>query len=121
MRAIAIFTLFILFQTASAQQEESYSLKNEDYRLVNATSMNFQVCAQQDAQKQLAEQADVRNIAAVAISNCDGELNELRTELGAKMPERSYQGLERSIKNRTIKKLLLQLMYQKSANEEEEP
>ena len=119
MRTITILTLLILSQVVSAQEEEAYQLNNEDHRLVNMTSLNFHVCVQQDAQKQLAEQADVRNIAAQAVSNCDDKLQELRSSLSEKMPARSYAGLERSIKNRAIKKLLMQLMYQKSADAEE--
>ena len=117
MHAITTLVLLILFQTVSA--EEAYQLQGEDHRLVNVTSLNFHVCVQQDAQKQVADQVDVRNIAAAAVSNCDDKLEDLRNQLAAKMPARSYTGLERSIKNRAIKKLLMQLMYQKSANTEE--
>ena len=117
MHTIATIILLILFQAVSA--EEAYQLTNEDHRLVNVTSLNFHVCVQQDAQKQLVDQVDVRNIAASAVTNCDTELEDLRSQLAAKMPARSYTGLERSIKNRAIKKLLMQLMYQKSANTEE--
>ena len=119
MRTITFFILLILAQLTSAQEEEAYTLQNEDHRLVNMTSLNFHVCVQQDAQKHLAEQADVRNIAASAVANCDDKLEGLRKELAVKMPARSYTGLERSIKNRAIKKLLMQLMYQKSASAEE--
>ncbi len=119
MRKLTLFLLLLLSQQISAEEEQAYQLTNEDHRLVNMTSLNFHVCVQQDAQKQLAEQVDVRNIAAAAVSNCDARLEDLRAELAEKMPTRSYTGLERSIKNRAIKKLLMQLMYEKSAIAEE--
>lgn len=115
----SILLVLTLLYLQNLNAEESYQLKNEDHRLINMTSLDFHVCIQQDAQKQLAGQADVRNISATAVLNCDDKLEPMRQQLGSQMNPMAYTGLERSIKNRAIKKLLMQLMYQRSAESDE--
>ena len=100
--------------------QENTPLSNEDHRLINTTSLNFNVCVQQNAAEQLNNFVDVKEIAAHAVNHCDDKLTEIREQLGAKMNPNSYSGLERHIKNRAIKKLLLQLMYHKSAQAADE-
>ncbi|NKB38296.1 MAG: hypothetical protein GKR93_14220 [Gammaproteobacteria bacterium] len=90
-------------------------MSNEDHRLINMTTLNFNVCVQQNAAEQLNNYADVKEIAGHSVSHCDPELKQLRDQLATKMNPVAFSGLERHIKNRAIKKLLLQLMYHKSA------
>ena len=107
--------LYLALIATPAFAQENTSLSNEDHRLINTTTLNFNVCVQQNAAEQLNNFADVKEIAGHAINHCDDKLAEIREQLGSKMNANAYSGLERHIKNRAIKKLLLQLMYHKSA------
>lgn len=116
-KSALLVTLMLFLVQLNA--EEPYVLRDEDHRLINIASLEFHVCLQQDAQQQLGSQEDIRNIAGKAVSNCDEKLAELREQLGAKMAPAAYTGLERHIRNRAIKKLLVQLMYQRSSQSDE--
>ncbi len=111
-----VFFIFSLHTSVSAQ--EPFDLTNEDHRLINTTTLHFNICVQQNAAEQLDNHADVRVIAGHAINHCEPQLNDLREKLGSKMDPDSFTGLERHIKNRAIRKLLPRLMYEKSAREQ---
>lgn len=109
--------LFVCVLNTGAFAQESFELTNEDHRLINMTTLTFNLCVQQNARQQLDNFADVRVIAGHAINYCDEKLDELREKLGGKMNPASFSGLERHLKNRAIRKLLPQLMYHKSVAE----
>ncbi len=109
--------MFVCVLNTGAFAQESFELTTEDHRLINLTTLAFNLCVQQNARQQLDNFADVRVIAGHAINYCDEKLDELREKLGGKMNPASFSGLERHLKNRAIRKLLPQLMYQKSAGE----
>ena len=116
---IKICTALICF-SSSVHADDNGSLNNEDHRLINITTLNFNVCVQQAAAEELNKYTDVKEIAGRAVNHCDSELKQLRDELSVKMNPVAFSGLERHIKNRAIKKLLLQLMYHKSAQQSSE-
>ncbi len=109
--------IVLVLITANVNAEENISLSNEDHRLINMTTLNFNICVQQWAAEQLNNYTDVKEIAGLAVNHCDPELKQIRDELAPKMNQVAFSGLERHIKSRAIKKLLLQLMYHKSAQD----
>jgi hypothetical protein len=96
---------------------ESFELSNEDYQHINKTALDYNLCLQQNAIKQLDDYADIREVTAHAVNLCDQTLKELKNKLGNKANSDQYSGLERHIKNRAIKSLLPLLMFEKSSRQ----
>ena len=118
MNKYASLLLFITtgLNTAVIAQE-STGLTNEDRQQIFETTRNYNICVQQNALKQLDNNTDIREVAAHAVNLCEHQLSEFREKLGSKANSDLYSGLERQIKNRTIKKLLPLLMYEKSSRQ----
>ncbi|MFT5131990.1 MAG: hypothetical protein ACI9SC_000453 [Gammaproteobacteria bacterium] len=113
------FLLIILFLNVELVAEESFQLTSEDYQLINTATHDYDNCVQQNAAQQLDNYADVRQIAAHAVNLCEHHLTELEEKIIARAGSDFLSGMTRHIKNRSIKKLLPILMYEKSARQEE--
>jgi len=108
---------FLMFLNVNVVAQEPGKVTDEDRRLINETTRDYNICVQQNAVQQLDNFADIRKVAALAVNLCEHQLNELKVKLGSKANSDLYSGLGRHIKNRAIKTLLPLLMIAKSSRQ----
>lgn len=117
MKRSSIFLLLLSLPVFTLNANEQEKFSDEEFRLVNQSAMDFNLCVQENAGQYLQSYDDVREAAAQTVSHCENHFEELKTALGSKSESDYYKGVERHIKNRTIKKLLPMMMFQKSAHQ----
>jgi hypothetical protein len=117
-RYLSLLIFIVSINAISAQ--ESTGLSDEDRLLINKTTNDYNICIQQGALRQLDNFADIRQLAAHAVESCEAHFDQFKEKLGDKISTDFYSGLERSIKNRSIRQLLPLLMYEKSLRQDAE-
>jgi hypothetical protein len=117
MTRYIILLIFLAGVNAGINAQESTGISNEDRQLINKTTQDYNICVQQNALQQLDNYTDIREVAAHAVELCEHQLNTFKEYFAAKTNADFYSGLERNIKNRTIRKLLPLLMYEKSSRQ----
>ena len=112
-------TLILLWPlTCLAQQGPGNSLSEDDFRHLNQTTVSFNNCVSENAPIYLEKYDDVREAAGYTIEHCEIHFTKLRAQLGDKSTTPYYNGIERHMKNRAIRKLLPMMMYHKSTMRE---
>ncbi len=120
MNSYTYILFFIITINITAHAQEFTDLTQDELQLISKTSRDYNICVQQNAQSQLDKFADIRKVAAHAVNFCEEQLRELKEKLGSKADSNFYSGFERQLKNRTIKKLLPLLMFEKSSRQNSE-
>lgn len=120
MRAHLTFIFIITTLSSFVSADNDIDFTDDDFKLVNKSAMDFNLCVNENAASILEKYDDVREAAAHTVDHCEKHFEELKSALGDKAESNYYKGIERHMKNRSIKKLLPMMMYQKSRQQNPE-
>jgi hypothetical protein len=114
-KTLILAALILAVAGASAEESESYltpgDMNDEDRTVMVQTTLSYEQCVRNEGMAKLDEVTDVRQAANAAMQSCDEATAPLRDHFS----ERGFHpdfvnSLDRRIKNRTIKRLLPELM-----------
>lgn len=117
MTRFLTFLIFFVGINAGINAQESSGPGIEDRQLIYKTTEDYNICIQQNALQQMDNYDDIREVAAHAVDLCEYQLDKFKANFAGKPNAEFYSGLERTIKNRSIRKLLPLLMYEKSSRQ----
>jgi hypothetical protein len=114
---LILFTLFTCINTHIFAQEPG-SPDDSDIQLINKTTLDYNVCVQQNALRIFDDYEDIRQVAAHAVESCEDQFEALKEKSEITGKTNFYSGMQRTIKNRAIRKLLPLLMFEKSSRQQ---
>ena len=119
MKNIIYILLLLSFSISPfAAEPMRRSLSDNDFVLIRETEFEFGACLQQTAMRKINENPDFRKVAAVAVDDCRGLLENLGKELKKNQLDPDfYYGIIENIKNKAIRQLIPRLMMKKAESQ----
>ena len=114
------FTLFACINTHLFAQEPGKP-DDSDIQLINKTTQDYNICVQQNALRIFDDYGDIRQVAAHAVESCEDQFEAFKEKSETTGKTNFYSGMQRTIKNRAIRKLLPLLMAEKSSRQQANP
>jgi hypothetical protein len=98
--------------------QEANKVDDSDLQLINTTTQDYNLCVQQNALRIFDDYDDIRHVAAHAVESCEDKFEVFKEKSESTGKTHFYSGMQRTIKNRAIRKLLPLLMSEKSSRQQ---